>query len=84
MRDNALIIQRYYNEENTLSNELIENFKDFYKLISDEKEKDKNDINYYDNLRYIFYKEIRKISNIDYRFEILNELLKENEMIKKS
>ena len=35
-------------------------------------------------LRYIFHKEIRKISNIDYRFEILNKLLEENEMIKKS
>ena len=84
LRENALIIQRYYKEEVKLSNELIENFKDFCKVIIDDKEIDKNDESYYDNLRYIFYKEIRKISDVDYRFEILNELLKENEMIKKS
>ena len=83
-RENALIIQRYYKEESKLSRELIDNFDEFYELIIDDKEINISDKNYYDNLKYIFYKEIRKVSNVDYRFEILKELLEENEMIKKS
>ena len=43
-----------------------------------------NKINYfYNNLRYILYKEISKISDIDYRYELLDKLLNEKKMIKK-
>ena len=84
IRENALIIQKYYDNPAKLSTELIDNFINFYNLVNNNDEIDKTDIDYYNNLRYIFYKEIRKVSDIDYRFEILDKLLEEDEMIKKS
>ena len=42
-----------------------------------------NDKDFYDKLRYILYKEIIKISDINYRFKIFKKLIESNEMIKK-
>ena len=84
LRENALIIQEYSDDKVKLSDELINNFDSIYNSIIKDEVIDKNDKDYYDKLRYILYKEIRKISDIDYRFEILKKLLESNEMIKKS
>ena len=37
-----------------------------------------------DTLRYIFYKEINKVNNENYRVKIIEYLIKEEEIIKKS
>ena len=84
LRENALIIQEYSGDTIKLSDELINNFEEIYNAIIQDEIIDKNDKDYYDKLRYILYREIRKISDNDYRFEILKKLLESNEMIKKS
>ena len=83
LRENASIIQKYsgnIKDSFKLSEELINNFEALYNLIKDEK-KDKD---YYDCLRYIFSKEIQKVSDINYRYTIFEKLIEEDEMIKKS
>ena len=47
--------------------------------MKEEKSKD-----FYDKLRYILFKEIKKISISDYRYHIFSKLIEENQMIKKS
>ena len=84
MRENALIIQKYSNNEVKLSDELINNFEAIYNFIIKDEIIDKNDKDYYDRLRYILFKEIKKVPNIDYRYKILEKLLESNEIIKKS
>ena len=85
MRENALIIQKYNTNEVKLSDELVNNFEEIYHLIIKDEVIDKNDKEYfYDKLRYILFKEIKKIPYIDYRYKILEKLLESNEMIKKS
>ena len=88
LRENALIIQKYFNDTNydsfKLSEELINNFKQFYEIIKKYGEKVGKDKIFYDSLRYIFFKEIKKISDDNYRNEVLEKILEENEMIKKS
>ena len=84
IRENAEIIQKYaLNQEQTqFSQKLITNFKEMYsKIIVEEENKDKD---YYDKLGYILFKEIKKIPDISYRCEILEKLLLEKEIIKKS
>ena len=39
---------------------------------------------FYDKIKYILFKEIKKISDINYRCKILEKILEENELIKKS
>ena len=86
IRENANIIQKYYNikDQFKFSDVLINNFEKIYELITKNEEIYKEDKDYYNNLRYILLSEIKKISDIDYRFNILEKLLEENEMIKKS
>ena len=89
LRENCLIIQEYsVGEEDgnriKLNYELKNNFELIYNSIIKDEIIDKNDKDYYDKLRYIFFKEIRKISDVDYRYLILEKLLESNEMIKKS
>jgi len=84
MKDNAMIIQKNSDNEVKLNDELINNFESIYNSIIKDEIIDKNDRDYYDKLRYILFKEIKKIPNIDYRFKILEKLLESNEMIKKS
>ena len=85
LRDNALIIQ---NDQPDKMSDLIINFQNIYDvLISKEihKEEDENYKNkYYDTLRYIFSKEITKIIDANYRSKILEKLISEKEIIKKS
>ena len=86
LRKSAEILQ---NNQPDKINELIGNLDDIYKELSiskdilikeDKKYYDK----YYDTLRFIFYKEINKIADINYRVKILEYLIKEKEIIKKS
>jgi len=84
LRKSALIIQEYSGDSIKLSDELINNFEEIYNTIIKDEIIDKNDIYFYDNLRYIFFREIQKVSDDDYRFEILKRVLESNEMIKKS
>ena len=80
--ENALIIQKYSinNDKTKLVEALINNFDKLYTLIINDKELIKDRL-YYDNLKYIFLKEIKKVSDINYRFHILNKLLQDNEII---
>jgi len=83
LRENSLFIQKYSNNAEKLSDELINNFENIYNSIIKDETID-NDKTYYDKLRYIFFKEIKKISDINYHYKILEKLLDSNEMIKKS
>ena len=87
LRESALIIQ---NNKADKIRELIENFKKTYnslsiKEIKTEKDKDKKYYDkYFDTIKYIFLKEIIKISDQKYRYKIIEYLLREKEIIKKS
>ena len=83
LRENAEFIQNYYKSDD-LSENLKDNFEKIYKEIISDKDKYKGDVDYFNNLRYILFKEIKKINDIDYRYKILELLLEHNEMIKKS
>ena len=61
------------------SEELIEEFKKLYGLIN--RELKYNDIKYYDLLKYICYKEIKKVPNISYRTAIFQDVIKDIEII---
>ena len=87
MRENSLIIQKYSNNEINSSDDLPNNIEAIYNLIMKDETIDKKDRDYkdfYDKLRYILYKETKKITNINYRYKILEKLLNSDEMIKKS
>ena len=85
LRESALIIQ---NNKTDKIKELIDNFKKIHNSIiikEIKNEKDKSFYNkYYDTIKYIYYKEINKISDQKYRYKIIEYLLKEKEIIKKS
>ena len=92
--ESALTLQKYdisdsenSNQKNDTSESLFEdlnkNFEEIYDLIKEEKG-EKADNNYYDKLRYILFKEIKKTSNINYRYQIFEKLIKEDQIIKKS
>ena len=86
IRENAHIIQKYPNIYNNtysykFSEEIKGNFEAIYSLIIKDESIDKD---YYDKLRYILFKEIKKIPDINYRYNILEKILESDEMIKKS
>lgn len=85
LRENAFIIKINANNKDSfeLNEELIENFKSIYNLIDNDENINKNDI-YYDTLKYIFFKEVKKISEVNYHYIILENLLKNEVIIKKS
>ena len=85
MRENAYIIQKNDNNKDKLSEELIKNFETIYDLIIKDEVIEKNDKDYYyDKIRYIIFKEIKKIPDINYRYKIFEKLLESDEMVKKS
>ena len=79
--ENYYIILKYSNNDDIirLAGELINNFEIIYKLINEEEAKLDND--YRDKLGYILSEEIKKISDINYRNYILNQLLNRKKMI---
>ena len=81
--ENSQIIQNNTFKKETsekLCDELSDNLDKIYNSIMKvEKSKD-----FYDKLRYILFKEIKKISISDYRFHIFSKIIEENQMIKKS
>jgi len=86
IRENAQIIQRYSNDNdrNYMSDELINNFELMYELLISEEDLFNKDEDNFDKLRYILFKEIQKISDINYRQKILKKVLEQDKMIKKS
>ena len=84
IRENAEIIQKYaLNKDQTqMSEKLISNFEEMYNKMSIEE--DNKDKDYYDRLGYILFKEVKKVSDNSYRYKILEKLLLEKEIIKKS
>ena len=82
----AQYIQKYANKNiEKLNEELDNNFKNLYKFIEeDDKAKLIKDNIYYNKLRYILFKEIKKISEPSYQYNVLKKLIKEKEMVKKS
>ena len=89
--ESALILQKYdsenSNQENYISESFIEdlnkNFEEIYDLIQEGKG-EKADNKFYDKLRYILFKEIKKTSNANYRYQIFEKIIKEDQIIKKS
>ena len=87
LRKSAEIIQ---NDHPEIIDELIINLDDIYRELLIPKEeiiKEKGNKyyeKYYDTFRYIFYIEIKKINNDNYRYKILEYIIKEKEIIKKS
>ena len=86
LRKSAEIIQ---NNQPEKINDLKGNLDDIYRELSIPKEviieEDKKYYDkYYDILRYIFFKEINKVNDVNYRVKILEYLIKEKEIIKKS
>ena len=85
IRESAYIIQKYPNSTDpNLIDELTKNFESLYSLITKDKKMHKKQKDYFDILKYILFKEIKKINDIDYRFNISQKILEENEIIKKS
>ena len=83
LKDNSLIIQNNFNnDQKIVSEELLENYKKLYNLLTEKL--CSTDKNYFDLLKNIFFKEINKLNDIDYRTMIFDDLIKENEVIKKS
>ena len=78
LRESALNIQ------NDKKNYLVNNLKCVYSILKEEKKTNKNDDKYYDMLKYIFMKEIKKVNDINYRVNILDIIIKEKEIMKKS
>ena len=87
LRKSAEIIQ---NDHPEIIDELIINLDDIYRELLIPKEeiiKEKGNKyyeKYFDTFRYIFYIEIKKINNDNYRYKILEYIIKEKEIIKKS
>ena len=85
---NAEDIQKYANKnQDTLYDKISKNFDELYLLINNENDDEKivkKDDSYYDRLRYIFFKEIKKISEPSYQYHVLKKLIKEKEIVKKS
>ena len=63
--------------------ELNKKFEMIYNLIIEDELLVKSNTNFYDNLNYIFLKEITNISDINYSYHIFEKLLEKNQMIKK-
>ena len=84
IRKNSIIIKKYSDNHDDLIKELNNNFEDIYSLIFKDENIKNNDKDFYGKLRYILYKEIKKIHDIDYRSKIFEKLIESNEMIKKS
>ena len=84
IRKNAEIIQKYSldKDQTQLSEKLIANFEEIYSKITIEEEN--KDEDFYNNLGYILFKEIKKVPENLYRYKILEKLLHEKEIIKKS
>ena len=84
LRKNSNIIQKYSCSRDDLIEELSKNFEEIYSLIFKDENIENNDKDFHDKLRYILYKEIIKISDINYRSKVFEKLIESNEMIKKS
>ena len=80
LRESVIIIQK--NKPDKIK-DLILNFKSIYSLLQD-KNDGKYNQKYYDTLKYIFKQEIIKIKDITCHTTILDELIKQKEIIQKS
>ena len=72
------------NLQNDRINDLGKNFVEIFNILKKEQKDKKYNSKYYDVLISIFLKEIEKLDNIDYHKTILEELVKEKDLIKKS
>lgn len=81
LRESSIIIQK--NQPNKIKN-LTCNFENLYKLLQEQEKGEKCKLSYYDTLKYILLKEIKKINDMKYRATIINKLTNEKEIIKKS
>ena len=84
IRKSGYILKKNSDNPVELIEELSNNFEAIYSLIFKDENIENNDKEFYDKLRYILYKEILKISDINYRSKILEKLIESNEMIKNS
>ena len=64
------------------SDELIDEYKNLYDILK--KTLKYTDKNYYELLRFIYYKEIKKVPNVSYRAAIFQDVIKDVEVIVKS
>ena len=86
--ENSSIIQKDTSDKYS---ELVVNFENIYQKLNEEKikeiktEEDKiYDKKYYDTLKYIYYREIKKIIDSNYRNKIFEKIIRDKEIIKRS
>ena len=80
IRANTFLIQKYANINNELLyEELCDSFDKTYNLIIKDEVIKNNDK---DKLKYILFKEMKKISNNNYRYKILEKVLEDDDIIK--
>jgi hypothetical protein len=60
------------------------NFENIYEILKNEEKNEKYYSRYYDILKYIYMKEIEKVYDIEYRKTMVQLLIKEKNIIKKS
>jgi len=76
LKNNNLILQK---NEKIQSEDLVGEFKSLISAIN--KSLTDNDKNYYELLKFIFYKEIKKVPDVRYRAAIFQEVIKDAEVI---
>ena len=76
LKRNNVILQ---SNEEIQSDQLIQEFSNTYKLLN--KSLNDKDKKYFQLLKYIFFKEIKKIPNVKYRTAIFEKIIKYNEII---
>ena len=88
LKENALIVQK---DQADKFDDLVVNFENIYQKLILEKlkeiktEEDRNyEKKYYDTLKYIYLKEIKKIIEPNYRNKIFEKIIRDKEIIKRS
>ena len=79
LKKNNYILQK---SKDIQSEELIEEFKNLINAINDELKY--NDKKYFDLLKFIYFKETKKVPNVYYRTAIFQEMIKDVEILIKS
>ena len=78
LRESCILIQSDKNKY------LGDNIKNIYNIMKNEERNEQYNDEFYDTLKYIFLNEIKKINDILYRSTIIDLIIKEKDIIKKS
>ena len=78
LRESCILIQSDKNKY------LGDNIKNLFNVMKSEERNEQYNDKFYDTLKYIFLNEIKKINDISYRLTIIDLIIKEKDIIKKS